>query len=73
MMDRIASRNWMEDKLAKTVRKGASLSAYKLAEWFAGNWWRLLWEPERKTFSWKMSHAKKGRRKGDPYPEIIQA
>lgn len=46
----------LEDSHAKTIRQTARVSAYELALWFASNWWRLLWEPEKNTFSWKMSH-----------------
>ncbi len=46
----------LEDSYAKTVRQTARVSAYELALWFAFNWWRLLWEPEKNTISWKMSH-----------------
>jgi hypothetical protein len=46
----------LEDFYAKTVRKAVRASAYEAALWFASNWWRLLWEPERSTLSWRMSH-----------------
>ena len=46
----------VEDVLAKTVRSSARLSAIRLAEWFAANWWRLRWEPQANTLSWRMSH-----------------
>ena len=46
----------MEDVFEKTVRPSARLSAYKLSEWFAFNWWRLLWEPKSGSYSWKASH-----------------
>lgn len=46
----------LEDRITKTIRRGARLSAYHLAQWFAANWWRLRWEPEKNTISWKMAH-----------------
>ena len=46
----------VEDVLAKTVRPSARLSALHLAEWFAANWWRLLWEPRSETYGWRASH-----------------
>lgn len=46
----------VEDRLAKTVRDTFRTSAYQLAYWFAENWWRLRWEPERETNDWQMSH-----------------
>ncbi len=41
------------DHVAKSVRPTARLSAYSLACWFASNWWRLRWEPERRSISAK--------------------
>lgn len=46
----------LEDVFAKTVRHTARVSAYDLALWLAANWWRLRWEPQRESLSWKMSH-----------------
>ncbi len=34
----------LHENRAKTVRRSARLSALHLAEWFASNWWRLIWE-----------------------------
>ena len=45
----------VEDVFDKTIRP-ARLSACKLAEWTAFNWWRLLWEPESGSYSWEASH-----------------
>ena len=47
----------VEDLLAKTVRPSARLSALRLAEWFAGNWWRLVWDPRSDSHSWRASHG----------------
>ena len=48
----------VEDRLANVTRPAARLSAWRMAQWLAGNWWRLRWEPEpiRPTLDWKMSH-----------------
>jgi hypothetical protein len=50
----------LEDLFAKTVRDTARVSAYRLAYWFADNWWRLRWEPEHpgsdRSSDWAMSH-----------------
>lgn len=48
----------IEDRLAKNTRREVLLSAHRMALWFAGNWWRLRWEPEpnRPTLDWKLSH-----------------
>ncbi len=47
----------LEDRLARTNRSFANLSAYDLAVWLAGNWWRLCWEPEREGIDWRMTHS----------------
>jgi hypothetical protein len=47
----------LEDINARSIRTSARVSAYQLALWFAANWWRLVYEPERETLSWKMSHC----------------
>ena len=46
----------LEDLLAKTVRESARLSGYRLARWFAENWWRLRWEPGSNSVDWCLSH-----------------
>ena len=46
----------VHDTFANTVRSSARLSAFELAQWFAFNWWRLLWEPESDGYSWDASH-----------------
>jgi hypothetical protein len=48
--------NELEDIFAKTVRRSMRVSAHDLAIWLAANWWRLRWEPQRESLSWKMSH-----------------
>jgi hypothetical protein len=47
----------LEDRLARTNRPFANLSAYDLAIWLVGNWWRLRWEPERQGIEWRMAHS----------------
>lgn len=53
----------VEDRPARSVRKSVRASAYLLASWFASNWWRLRWEPEKKSLGassqvldWDLSH-----------------
>jgi hypothetical protein len=53
----------VEDRPARSVRKSVRASAYLLATWFASNWWRLRWEPEKKSLAtrsqgldWDLSH-----------------
>jgi hypothetical protein len=60
----------VEDLQAKTVRSGVRASAFALAQWFASNWWRLLWEPERSTSSWKMSHKVGAAGEGYLWPDL---
>jgi hypothetical protein len=60
----------LEDVLAKTVRSSARLSAIRLAEWFAANWWRLLWEPSANTLSWKLSHKVGNAGGGYVWPDL---
>ena len=49
---------FLDDKEAKTTRERARVSAYIRLRWFAGNWWRLRWEPDDRSrdTSWLMSH-----------------
>ena len=46
------------DLLEETTRQSARLSALHLSEWFATNWWRLLWETDdgMSTRDWQMCH-----------------
>ena len=63
----------VEDISAKSVRPSARLSALRLAEWFAHNWWRLLWEPkEPKTdsYSWRASHKVGNAGDGYVWPDL---
>jgi hypothetical protein len=56
--DGIATR--AEDDWSGSVHPWVRLSAYPLALWFAGSWWRLLSEPApestRRSLSWRMAH-----------------
>jgi hypothetical protein len=60
----------IEDRSAKTVRPCVRISAYALAQWFASNWWRLLWEPARNTSSWNMSHKVGAAGEGYLWPDL---
>ncbi len=71
----ITANGWkateIEDFLAKTVRPAVRVSAFALAQWFASNWWRLLWEPERKNMmSWNMSHKVGAAGEGYLWPDL---
>ncbi len=60
----------VEDLLAKSVRSSVRLSAYCLAEWFAFNWWRLLWEPKSESFAWRESHKVGNAGRGFVWPNL---
>jgi hypothetical protein len=45
-----------EDSFVHRVRGQVHLSAYRLAEWFAWNWWRLRWEPRTRAVDWVLAH-----------------
>ena len=45
-----------EDGFVKRVREKVHLSAYKMAEWLAWNWWRLRWEPRAHRDDWVFAH-----------------
>ena len=60
----------LEDRLARTNRPFANLSAYDLAIWLASNWWRLLWEPERPEAEWRMAHSLAAIGGGYVWPDV---
>ena len=64
------SATTLEDVLGKTVRSSARLSAVRLAEWFASNWWRLCWEPHGNTLSWRLSHKVSNVGGGYVWPDL---
>lgn len=67
----------LEDSWATTVRTRMHCNAYTLARWFAGNWWRLRWEPEtpnwRDDVDWRMSHSMASAGDGYSWPVILFA
>jgi hypothetical protein len=64
------SLTFLEDRLARTNRTFANLSAYDLAIWLASNWWRLLWEPERECPEWRMVHSLPAIGRGYVWPDV---
>ena len=64
------SATTLADVLGKTVRPSARLSAIRLAEWFASNWWRLCWEPQADSLSWRMSHKVSNVGGGYVWPDL---
>jgi len=67
----------LEDAWGNTVRNRMHASAYTLAGWLAGNWWRLRWEPEtpssRSDVDWRMSHSMASAGEGYSWPSILFA
>ena len=45
-----------EDVFVHRLRDKVHVSAYRLAEWLAWNWWRLRWEPQSSATDWPMAH-----------------
>lgn len=66
--DQVATE--LEDLFARTIRRGPRASAYCLAQWFAENWWRLRWEPESKSTSWRLSHVVAAAGGGFAWPDL---
>lgn len=61
----------VEDRFARTVRAVVRVSGYRLALWFAGNWWRLRWEPEQdQDDDWHLSHVMAGAGGGFIWPAL---
>lgn len=67
----------LEDSWANTIRTRMNGNAYTLARWFAGNWWRLRWEPEnpgsQSDVDWRMSHSMASAGDGFSWPGILFA
>ena len=67
----------LEDTWADTIRNRMNGNAYTLARWFAGNWWRLRWEPETLSsqgdVDWRMSHSMGSAGEGFSWPGILFA
>lgn len=61
----------LEDLNAQTVRSTIRASAFHVAQWFSFNWWRLRWEPQDTTFSWKMAHNLAAAGGGYAWPNLI--
>jgi len=67
----------LEDLGAKTVRNQLLASAWRLAAWFAANWWRLRWEPAPsewwKDADWRMAHCMAAAGGGYVWPNAVFA
>ena len=67
----------VEDLLDDKSRPAVRLSALKLAEWLAGSWWRLRWEPDMPAHAdedavsdWNLSHNMACSGSGYVWPDI---
>lgn len=58
------------DLFVNRVRTAPFVSAYHLAEWFVWNWWRLRWEPRKRSTSWELSHRLSTVGSGYAWPNI---
>lgn len=56
-----------------TVRTEMRVAAFELAQWLVFNWWRLRWESERPTASWRESHRLSSIGGGTVWPDITFA
>jgi hypothetical protein len=45
-----------DDGFVKRIRERVHLSAYRVSEWLAWNWWRLRWEPRAHRGDWVFAH-----------------
>jgi len=66
-----------EDSWSTSVRDSVLVSAYPLALWIAGAWWRLCHEPLASrgapALDWRMSHELGAANQGFVWPQIIFA
>ena len=65
------------DSRTSELRRGANLSAHRLAEWLSWNWWRLRWEPLKRSnmhaqgVSWRLAHETSSIGGGWLWPDVI--
>lgn len=67
-----------QDVWSKTVRDSVLVSAYPLALWLAGSWWRLNGEPLPKpggapSLDWRMGHELGAANSGYVWPQVVMA
>ena len=67
-----------EDTFSRTIRQEVLVSAYPLALWLAGNWWRLLHEPRppersRPSTDWRLAHEWPAANAGTIWPALVMA
>ncbi|MBI4024086.1 MAG: hypothetical protein HY360_03840 [Verrucomicrobia bacterium] len=65
----------IEDLVAKTVCNHMRGCAWRLATWFAANWWRLRWEPApdgwTKDADWRLAHSMAASGGGYVWPNMV--
>lgn len=62
----------VHDALARTTRQTIRVSAIRIAEWLAANYWRHRWEPRprRPTGSWRHAHSMAALGGGFAWPDL---
>lgn len=60
----------VHDALAGTVRPHVNVAVYPLARWLLLNWWRLRWEPQRRTHGWRLAHSLAAIGEGYAWPPL---
>jgi hypothetical protein len=59
------------DSISRTVRPHINVSAYALARWLLLNWWRLRWEPARRSDDWLFAHSLAAIGEGYAWPPVV--
>lgn len=74
--ERIATR--AENEFSGSVEESVYVSAYPLALWLAGSWWRICWEPSLSEprppgaiTSWRTSHEMPAAGAGFVWPQLV--
>ncbi len=60
----------VDDSIARTVRQQIYVPVLPLVHWLLINWWRLRWEPRRRTHDWRATHAMGSIGEGYAWPPI---
>lgn len=58
------------DAYLEGYRPGPYVAGYYRAEWLAWNWWRLRWEPRRRSPEWLLAHLMNGIGNGYQWPNL---
>ena len=74
-VERVTLTRAVDDRTGQ-ARSGGRLSAHRLAEWLAWNWWRLRWEPSHQNgrrdqrIGWRQAHDLAGIGGGWLWPNV---